>query len=320
MLTLAAPILVFGLVIFVHELGHFVAAKLTGVYAPRFSIGFGPALFRKRRGETEYVLAALPLGGYVRMASRHDAETAFLEGGNEEQNARTANDPGYDPNAMIPFGPKPVPEHRWFESKPLWQRIVIMIAGVVMNAILAVIVATGLALKYGEAVLLEERILPSTVVGSVHVPAAVPNLALLHSGDTIRAVNGTAVNSWNDVVREVRASSGTLRVTTQRGDINVDLGTATGAQAASGLLYYLAPVIDTVFPGDPAAAAGLRKGDSIVAVAGKPMFSWSEMVDVVSKSPGKPVELVVARVGATETLTVTPKAVQEKDPASGAEQ
>jgi len=83
MLAYLAPILVFGLVIFVHELGHFIAAKLTGVYAPRFSIGFGPALFRKRHGETEYVLASLPLGGYVRMASRHDAETAFIEGGNE---------------------------------------------------------------------------------------------------------------------------------------------------------------------------------------------------------------------------------------------
>src|SRR6185312_3162042 len=110
MLAILAPILVFGLVIFVHELGHFLAAKAVGVYAPRFSIGFGPSIFRFRRGETEYVLAWLPLGGYVRMASRHDAETAFLEGGNEEQAARDAADPNYDPNAMIPFGPKPVPE------------------------------------------------------------------------------------------------------------------------------------------------------------------------------------------------------------------
>ena len=78
MLAILAPIFVFGLVIFVHELGHFLAAKSVGVYTPRFSIGFGPALFRFRRGETEYVLAALPLGGYVRMASRLDEETAFL--------------------------------------------------------------------------------------------------------------------------------------------------------------------------------------------------------------------------------------------------
>src|SRR5215510_11790107 len=103
MLAILAPILVFGLVIFVHELGHFLAAKATGVYAPRFSIGFGPALFRRRRGETEYIIAALPLGGYVRMASRHDAESAFLEGGNEEQNAKAPTDPDYDPEAMVPF-------------------------------------------------------------------------------------------------------------------------------------------------------------------------------------------------------------------------
>ena len=131
MLAILAPIIVFGLVIFVHELGHFIAAKLTGVYAPRFSIGFGPALFRYRRGETEYVLAALPLGGYVRMASRHDAETSFIEGGGEGENdALKPGQPGYDPEAMLPFGPKPVPEHRWFESKSLAARLFIMIAGV----------------------------------------------------------------------------------------------------------------------------------------------------------------------------------------------
>src|SRR5437762_9936760 len=142
MLAVLAPILVFGLVIFVHELGHFLAAKATGVYAPRFSIGFGPSLLRWRRGETEYILALLPLGGYVRMASRHDEETAFLAGRSEEKTARAPNDPNYDPNAMIPFGPKPVPENRWFESKPLPARLLIMIAGVVMNALLAVVVAT----------------------------------------------------------------------------------------------------------------------------------------------------------------------------------
>src|SRR5687767_771258 len=117
MLAILAPLLVFGLVIFVHELGHFIAAKAMGVYAPRFSIGFGPALFRRRRGETEYVLAAFPLGGYVRMASRLDSEVAFLEGGSEEENAKKQPGPDWDPEAMIPHGPKPVPENRWFESK-----------------------------------------------------------------------------------------------------------------------------------------------------------------------------------------------------------
>src|SRR3712207_3987657 len=135
MLAILAPVLVFGLVIFVHELGHFLAAKSVGVYAPRFSIGFGPALWRRRRGETEYIIAAFPLGGYVRMASRLDQETAGLEGGSEEAGALRPGDKGYDPDAMIPFGPKPVPEHRWFESKPLWARLLIMIAGVTMNVL-----------------------------------------------------------------------------------------------------------------------------------------------------------------------------------------
>ena len=81
--TPAAIVFVFGIVIFVHELGHFLAAKAVGVYAPRFSIGFGPALLSFKWGETEYVLALLPLGGYVRMASREDETMAFLEGGGE---------------------------------------------------------------------------------------------------------------------------------------------------------------------------------------------------------------------------------------------
>src|SRR5215218_11149461 len=173
MLALVAPILVFGLVIFVHELGHFLAAKAVGVYAPRFSIGFGPALFRKRRGETEYVLAALPLGGYVRMASRHDAEAALLEGGSEESSSLHPGDPGYDPNAMMPFGPKPIPENRWFESKSLAARLFIMIAGVTMNIILAFVVLTGLALAYGEPVI------ATRVVGAVRALAGAPALAQL---------------------------------------------------------------------------------------------------------------------------------------------
>ena len=125
MLSWLAPIIVFGLVVFVHELGHFIAAKLTGVYAPRFSIGFGPSLLKRRFGETEYVLAALPLGGYVRMASREDEATAFLEGGSENSAVSGSAKDGYDPEAMIPFGPKPIPESRWFESKPLAARLFI---------------------------------------------------------------------------------------------------------------------------------------------------------------------------------------------------
>jgi regulator of sigma E protease len=315
MLAILSPILVFGLVIFVHELGHFLAAKAVGVYAPRFSIGFGPSIFRFRRGETEYILAWLPLGGYVRMASRHDAETAFLEGGNEEQTARAQSDPGYDPNAMIPFGPKPVPEDRWFESKPLWGRIVIMIAGVVMNAVLAIVVATLLAYHYGQAVY------PSTVVGSVREMAEAPSLSQVQPGDSIRAVNGTPVHTWNDVRKEILASSDTLAITTQRETVRVPLASkgATAEKVADGLVYYLPPVIDSIFPGDPAAAAGFQPGDSIVSVAGQPVRSWSDMVAQVGASPGRAITFIVRRAASTETLTVTPKAVVDQDPSTGRE-
>src|SRR5687768_7069583 len=110
MLAWLAPLLVFALVVFVHELGHFLAAKSVGVYTPRFSIGFGKALWKKRYGETEYVLGLLPLGGYVRMASKDDEATAFMEGGSENAVTQVApNGEPLDPNAMMPFGPKPIP-------------------------------------------------------------------------------------------------------------------------------------------------------------------------------------------------------------------
>jgi regulator of sigma E protease len=313
MLAILSPILVFGLVIFVHELGHFLAAKATGVYAPRFSIGFGPALFKTRRGETEYILAALPLGGYVRMASRHDAETAFLEGGNEEQTTKSPTDSDYDPEAMVPFGPKPVPENRWFESKPLPARLLIMIAGVVMNAILAIVVASALMYSYGRVVY------PMTIVGAVRAVAGAPQLSQLQVGDSIIRVNGSPVATWNDIHRRILSSREGVDITTTRGDVRIPLGNVgpTAEQIADALIWHIAPVIDSVFPGDRAAQAGFRVGDSIVAVGGRPIRSWSEMVDVVGGGANTPVTFVVRRGGAFDTLTVTPKPVEEPDPVTG---
>ena len=201
MLSWLAPIIVFGLVVFVHELGHFIAAKLTGVYAPRFSIGFGPSLLKKRFGETEYVLAALPLGGYVRMASREDEATAFLEGGSENS-AVTAGSPkdGFDPNAMIPFGPKPIPEERWFESKSLPARLFIMLAGVTMNALLAYVIYFGLLLRSG---------MPTPVpVAAVVTPGKPAALAGIQVGDSIASLNGRPLESWQTLLDSIGASAG----------------------------------------------------------------------------------------------------------------
>lgn len=231
MLQFLAPLLVFGLVVFVHELGHFLAAKATGVYAPRFSIGFGPALLKKRRGETEYVLALLPLGGYVRMASREDESMAFIEGGPEHPAGSVpttganaagravddhAGDPhrgkDWDPEAMAPFGPKPVPEHRWFESKSLAARLFIMLAGVAMNFLLAIVVYAGSALGYGRPYV--PAVVDSVIAGK---PAA---LADFQRGDSVVAVDGAAVREWTDVVTRVQT-------VTDR-PVQVDVVRATG--------------------------------------------------------------------------------------------
>ena len=311
MLTLVAPILVFGLVIFVHELGHFVAAKLVGVYAPRFSIGFGPALFRKRRGETEYVLAVLPLGGYVRMASRHDAEAALLEGGNEESSSLKAGDAGYDPEAMMPFGPKPIPEHRWFESKSLAARLFIMIAGVVMNVVLAFVVFATLNATYGD------QIIPSRVIGAVRVPPNVPALSQLQPGDTISVVNGQPVRSWNDIAERISETSGdAVLVRTNRGEVRVPVG-ANGlspSDVVASLDFYIPPVIGDVLPNSPAARAGLRAGDSIVSIGRQPLQRWGQLQERVGASAGVDLPFEVMRNGRLVALTLRPESTTVKDP------
>jgi regulator of sigma E protease len=201
MLAWAAPLIVFGIVVFVHELGHFLVAKAVGVYTPRFSIGFGRPLLRKRWGETEYVLAALPLGGYVRMASKDDEATAFIEGGSENAvtNVATHGEP-MDPDAMMPFGPRPIPADRWLESQPLPARLAILLAGVTMNIVLALVVTTGMLVHYGMPYV-------STTADSLLVdrPAA---MAGLRAGDSIAAIDGVPLVSWDSLVARIGASAG----------------------------------------------------------------------------------------------------------------
>lgn len=201
MLAWLAPVLVLGIVVFVHEFGHFLAAKAFGVYAPRFSLGWGKPLVRWRRpgGETEYVISVLPIGGYVRMASRNDETSAVLEGGNETVREGAELEPGWDPEALVPHGPKPVPADRWFESKPTYARVVILLAGVTMNVLLSLTLATGIFAVYGR------RDAPAVI--DTLVAGKPAERAGVQRGDSVIAVDGVPVKSWSQLVARVGADT-----------------------------------------------------------------------------------------------------------------
>jgi regulator of sigma E protease len=316
-----AIILVFGVVIFVHELGHFLAAKAVGVYAPRFSIGFGPALWSRKWGETEYVLAALPLGGYVRMASRDDSSMAILEGGTEQPAPEhpTEGEPlprWYDPQGMAPFGPKPVPENRLFESKRLPARLVIMLAGVTMNMVLAFAIYFGLATA-------GESILRTRVIGDVQPVAGIPALTQLRAGDTIRAVDGRPVSSWNDIAPAFISAPGpNMTVTTNRGTVALTVGPAFGDLRGSlinAILPYFAPVVGSIKSGTPAARAGLQAGDSLTGIGSDTVFSWYDLTSRVRQSAGKELTIKFVRRGVPHSVDVRPELepAQDGSPAVG---
>ena len=221
-----APLLVFGLVVFVHEFGHFAAAKLTGVYAPVFSLGWGRRLFGWRRGETDYRVSMIPLGGYVRMATREDDSMAGIEGGADRGSfdaaaARPADVPEalWSATAMAPFGPRAVPEDRWVESKSVSARVFILSAGVIMNIVLTLFVTSGIYYVYGNPY--RPAVVDSVVVGA---PAAA---AGVRSGDVIVRVNGDSVHSWEEVIDHIApVVSGTVTLDVTRGTERVAITVA----------------------------------------------------------------------------------------------
>lgn len=211
-----APLFVFGLVVFVHELGHFLAAKLTGVYAPVFSLGWGRRIFGVRRGETDYRVSLIPLGGYVRMATKDDDSMVGIEGGADRgsfdppaERPAEIDEALWDPQGMAPFGPKAVPPSRWIESKSVPARVFILSAGVMMNVLLTLVVSSGIFYAYGTAY--RPAVIDSVVTGA---PAAAAGLA---GGDRIVAINGKPIHTWEDVLDRVAPiTSGTLTFEVER--------------------------------------------------------------------------------------------------------
>jgi regulator of sigma E protease len=289
-ITILALIVVLGVLIFVHEAGHFIAAKWAGIYVHRFSLGLGRPIpwLTFRKGETEYSISWLPLGGYVKMASREeDIGSSALEGG-----APTAA----------------VPSDRVFESKPVWKRIVVILAGVTMNALFAWAVFAFLAYKNGR------QIDPVTTVGRValeDLPREAAALTQIQPGTRILRINGDSVRSWDDVVSTIaNAPEPEIRIELDNGrsvvlPIHPD-ALEERLKSAQALEPFRPAVVGDVLDDKPAAKAGIQPGDTIVAVNGRAVQQWYEMVEVLKRSPGQQVRLTVARGTQRLPFTVQP--------------
>jgi regulator of sigma E protease len=258
-----APLLVFGLVVFVHELGHFLAAKWMGVYAPVFSLGWGRRLFGWYRGETDYRVSLIPLGGYVRMASRDDEAMAGIEGSAGDRGALAASatpeSPAarpdgvpaglWAPDRLAPFGPKAVPASRWVEGKSTSARVFILSAGVLMNILLTVIVSTGLSYRFGEAYV--PAVIDSVVTGG---PAS---QAGLRGGDRIVAIDGAPVERWDQVLERVTPKT--------RGTVTFDVVRGAGDRAQVVVQPQVVDAPDPVTGAmRPVGRVGMVVRDSIV--------------------------------------------------------
>src|SRR5258708_28136178 len=176
LLMLVSLVIVLGVLISVHEFGHFIVAKAVGIQVLRFSLGFGRPLVSWRRGETEYWIAWIPLGGYVKMAGLEDeGMVGELEGGKSAV---------------------PIDQARAFDQQPLWARMAVILAGVTMNLFLAFVIYTGLVAVAGEPRI---ALTPIDSVDPSRLPPGAEGLTTLRRGDRITGINGISLKTWDDV-------------------------------------------------------------------------------------------------------------------------
>ena len=287
--TILAFIVALGLLIVVHEYGHYLIARLCGVKVLRFSVGFGRSLFVRKVGhdQTEWVIAAIPFGGYVKMLDERE-------------------------------GPVEAGEvHRAFNRQSVWRRFAIVVAGPVANFLFAIAVYAGLFM-YG---LPEARpLLGSPPRDSVAAAAG------LRSGDTVRAVEGEPIATWQELRWRVLQSALQraplrLEVLDEKGHLReavLDLRSFPADDVESdalervGLRLYrppLEPILGQLVSGEAGARAGLVPGDRVVLAGGKPVRSWEELVASVQAHPDMPLRLEIERDGIRKTIEVVPAPV-----------
>jgi regulator of sigma E protease len=277
--TIIGMVLALGVIILVHEWGHFIIARLFGVRVDVFSIGFGPRLFGFKRGATDWRVSAVPLGGYVRMAGQDMSE---VDSGDDR--------PTGAPDEVM--------------SKPRWQRALISAAGPAVNLIFPIFLLTAFYLISGE---------PHPAYNdqpAVILAMPANSMSPLHVGDKIISVDGTPTANWEALqVNTDKVYRGSpAKVTVENsGVIRVVEIPATTNLTSHIFGYHPIPAkVSQTLPGKPAARGGMKDGDIITAVDGRKISYWEEFVDVIHGSDGKTLKVDVSRNGQTVPLEITP--------------
>lgn len=279
-------LVVLGILVAFHELGHFLAARWVGVKVLKFSIGFGPKLFGRQAGETEYLLSAIPLGGYVKLF------------GEDEQEATTAEE-----------------RRRAFAHQSLWGKMLIVAAGPGFNFILAYFIFAGW-LATGAPLFV-----PTFHDLSADIEALVPTspaaTAGMEIGDRIVKVNGNDIATKSELLDAVAKSNGQpLKLEINR-DGRLQSLTVTPVPVPGEAvqnedpMYTIgveetAPLVTSVMHGLPASAAGFQPGDRVASIEGQPIYTWAQMTTQVKEHPEQPLRVEVLRDGQRVPLTVTP--------------
>jgi len=281
-----------GVMILVHELGHFWAARAFNVKVDVFSFGFGPRLFGFRRGDTDYRFSLILFGGYVKMAG-------------EQPNEQPTDQPGPQEN--------PTPDSGWpnmgavLWQKPRWQRLIIAAAGPFMNVVLAIAVLTGLFMVSYEKVLN----VGGAVIGHVQ-PDSPAAKAGIQAGDKIVRLNDKDNPDWEDIItKEIEGAQRTLTVTVERNghQFPVSLTPVLDEKEGLGSAGWEGQneiQVGSVNEGFPAESAGLKKGDLLVKINTIPIHSRFTLPEVIRRSDGKPVTIEYVRDGVHHTVTLKP--------------
>ncbi|MDX8406322.1 MAG: RIP metalloprotease RseP [Mariprofundus sp.] len=293
--TSLAFVVAIALLIAVHEYGHFTVARRLGIRVEKFSIGFGPALFswHSRDGEVLYVIAAIPLGGYVKMLGENPDE--LTEAGESRLSKQE--------------------QARAFHLQPVWKRAAVAVAGPAFNFVFALF-------AYMLVAWLGQSVLP-TIVGHI-APASVAEQAGMQIGDRVTAVNQNPVHSWRQMEERLKAQVGGRAVLqVQREDQTLRLDMVVAEQAKDPLLLNVADsvlgfdpgltiVVDDVMGGSPAELAGLKKGDVIRQIDGWPVVSVNQFIQRIKENAGHHVTVIVGRDNTVLKLEVIPRTDEQQ--------